>query len=300
MKIMAFGDIHFRSTNPKNRTDNFFETQLGKVEFGLKLYKQKSVDVICFPGDLFHSAQKTPHLVVQKVIELFLRYNPFALSIAGQHDQAYHTPDLENTPIEVMHKAKIITLFQSFVDGRSPHIRINGASFGESIPMPKEEATNILVIHKMIVKNPLWEGQTDYTYTQNLLAKYPYDLIISGDNHTFFTDEYKGRLLVNLGSLMRTNIDQKDHVPSIAIYNTDTKLLDIIEIPVKPFEEVMNLEEAVKEKEKEQRVNAFVEGLKESTEMSLDFVSNLKSFIETNKVNAQVESIINTCLGGNV
>ncbi len=305
MNIVSFGDIHFRLKNPKNRIDNFFETQLGKIEFGLKYFiGLPEPKLLTTSGDVFDMVQgsaKTPHYVVQRVIELFRKYKVTMLTVAGQHDQPYHTKDLEDTPLKVLEKAGVVILLNKYpitVDG----VSFYGCSFGEEIPKIDactSDRTNVLVIHKMIVKNPLWEGQTDYTYSQNLLAKCPYNFILSGDNHEFFTDEYKGKILVNLGSLMRSKIDQRDHLPSISIYDTNDGSLNIKMIPSEPFADVMNLEEAVKEKEKEQQVNAFVEGLKESTEMTLDFVSNLRSYIETNKVDDQVTSIINTCLGGN-
>jgi hypothetical protein len=170
------------------------------------------------------------------------------------------------------------------------------AGWGEEIPELdpiNELPTNILLIHKMFVLDKLWEGQEDFIRTLIFLKRTKWDLIVSGDNHQHFMSFATGdRFHVNCGSLMRQNIDQKNHKPVVYIYDTVERTVKKYDIPIDPIEEVMDLEKAQEEKQERLELQAFVESIEETTEIEgLDFVKNFSGRLEQEDINTGVREL---------
>ena len=171
-----------------------------------------------------------------------------------------------------------------------------GRSWGEDIPKPNKNNFNILVAHLMVIKSKkIWEGQEDFHYSRHLLRKYNYDLIVTGDNHNTFIDEYKGRILVNCGSLARITTAQLEHKPICVVYDTENKDYKTFKVPIKPIEEVFNLD-LVENRKKNKELEVFIESLPNSDSFDLDFVQNLLSYLRKNKVSSNIENIIKEVL----
>jgi len=71
-------------------------------------------------------------------------------------------------------------------------------------------------------KEELWPGQSKETgvnTAEGLLRKYPnYKLIVSGDNHQPFAYHFRGRWLVNPGSMTRQKIGD-NYAPGFFVYH---------------------------------------------------------------------------------
>ena len=305
MKILAVGDLHIRQQRPKSRTDDYFKTQYGKIEWILRYYKEHNCNLLLIPGDLFDSPF-TPYSVFQQYLKLFKTWNPKAIAIWGQHDLRYRVSK-DNTPMKAFNAAGVITVPEENyvmtpnnginIKWLDQNVHVYGGSFGEPIFEPISlDKFNILLVHKMIVnETPLWEAQEEYTKASSLLKQYNYDLIVSGDNHTFFISEYKGKTLINCGSLMRSTIAQKDHIPKIVVYDTDTRKYEIISVPIQPIEEVMNLEAVETEKQTDEKLAAFVRGLSDYRETGLDFMRNLDKRIKEDNITEDIRNLILEC-----
>jgi hypothetical protein len=149
----------------------------------------------------------------------------------------------------------------------------------------------------MIIKDTkLWEGQENYEIANNLLKNNRFELIVTGDNHQHFVEEYDGRFLVNCGSLMRSTSAQVDHIPVIYIWDSETKELIYDEIPIEPIENVMNLKKLGEDKENDEKLEAFVKGLQDQQMEGFDFKENLYIYIKENNIPEPVETIIETIL----
>lgn len=244
MKILCLGDVHLRRSNPINRKDDYFNTQFQKIKYVYDYAVDNQVSMILQPGDLYDRFD-CPYSVTEHYIRYFNSQviNIPIFAILGQHDQRYHRSGKENTPIGCLFAgiertgSKILRVSSPLIfeeEYSKSKIEIYGASWNEEIPEPQNKsAINILVIHKMVTKDgPLWEGQEEYINAQELIKKTNYHLIVCGDNHKSFVEDYRMRRLVNCGSLMRTNIDQFDHKPCFYIYDTKSKSLSYNEIPI--------------------------------------------------------------------
>lgn len=287
MRFLLTGDWHITDSTPKNRIDNYPEALFNKINWILETADRYDATVLQ-PGDLFDSPKISFDLFV-KVFNLLTITTLNFIAVAGQHDLRYHT-SIENSPIFALHQVSALHLLM----GNSYCRHCTGAGWGEEIPKPtyNDDYPKILLTHRMIVDNKLWAEQEGHTFARNLLRKTEYDIIVSGDNHKFFIEEYKGKYLFNMGSLMRSNIGQIEHQPKVVIFNTYDKSYKVLDVPIEPAEKVFRLEKVEKQKEADEKIKAFVEGLQEDREIGLDFESNILSAIVKNKVPESIKQII--------
>ena len=142
-----------------------------------------------------------------------------------------------------------------------------------------------MITHRMVIGDKkLWEGQENYVTAKGLLADTGFNLIITGDNHQrVIQRDLRNRMVVNMGSMMRSSTAQYDHKPAVAIYDTDTKDLSIIELPFAPAERVFAVEKVEAEKERNDKLDLFINVLqKDEGTSKLDFTANLAAFMERN------------------
>jgi hypothetical protein len=144
-----------------------------------------------------------------------------------------------------------------------------GSSWNEDDPKGlKPKDINIWATHRMVIDNEkLWPGMEDFTLAKHLLKKNPFDLIVTGDNHRSFATKYGIRRLVNCGSLGRTNIDQAAHIPHFVVFDTESRKLARVKIPIKPPKEVLKIEEAKERKRKEAELAQLIEGMESATKV---------------------------------
>lgn len=302
MKIMNLGDLHSRQETPVYRIDDFKESFFNKLTWCLELAKKEGCKVVNYPGDLFHTAKSSPY-IISRMLALHSKYkDDFHINIiAGNHDKLYHSPILDNTAIGVLISSGMFNLIDD-KPFKFNEVHFYGASWNEPIPEIQDKTKqNILLIHKMIIEgDTLFPGQENYVTARNIVARNGFDLIVSGDNHKFFTHEYNSKTLLNMGSLCRMTTAQLDHIPKVAIYDTDTKTFEIHDIPIEPTENVFNLEEVLKNKDKKEtseQIKEYIDILSaDSGAKEFSFVDNLNNFILKNEIRQSVQDIIKSAL----
>jgi DNA repair exonuclease SbcCD nuclease subunit len=301
MKLLITGDLHLDEKKPKNRIDNWMSAQSIKLVGVFDLAKKEKVSAILQPGDFFNTF-KVSHWFIRHWIKFFKEYNIPILTVPGQHDMRYHASDIENTPMGVLEAAGVIKVLDDKGSVlKDQTVGFYGAGWKQDIPSPaKHNSLKVLVTHRLVSDSALW-ATMEYTTPQQLLQDTVYDLIVTGDNHKhfFYTSSRRTAYLINCGSLMRSAIDQRDHEPVVYIYDTETKYTTVHCVPIKPFTEVMNLEEVEKEKERNIELDSFVEGLSDTNIEGLDFKKNLIDHLEKNKdkIGQGVIDIINEVIG---
>lgn len=302
MKILFCGDQHITNKKPKNRTDDYFSTVMNKFKQELLIAEEEKCQVMVLPGDVFDT-YKENHEVVQAVIKTILEFDIRVLCVAGQHDQQFHNADLTGTALGTLIAAEVVTPL-----GKEPvtvgGINFYGASWKEPIPEIKSEnEINILVTHLMIIEEKLWAQQEGHTWANHILTKNHFNAICSGDNHQQFIVSKGKKHLVNMGSMLRSNISQEKHHPAVAVYSTNSNTVDIIDLDIKAFNTIMQMDKAKKEKEKKEQMQDFIATLKvpkeaEGHAIKLDFVEALHNHLEENDYEVGVVDIINSCLEG--
>lgn len=291
-------DWHIRGDRPVCRTDNYMNAQEKKITFIQELAYKHSCPIL-IAGDIGHRP-----LWGDKLLNWFIglvrnRTSPpiLIISIPGQHDLLNHRLDkLEEGGLGVITKS--IENFEIELSDcyLTPELDIQIHTFPYSKKIKtinKTSKIHIAMTHQMVIqsqKKKLWNDQIA-NHGKRLLKKFPcYNLIISGDNHQSFVVEHEGRLLVNPGSLMRMSANQIDHKPSVYLYYAKSNKVERIYIPIE--QGVINRDHIDIIKDRDKRIESFVNKLKDSGEISMSFTNNMKQFIKLNKIKKKVKQKI--------
>lgn len=287
------GDFHLRLDTPVCRIDNFPAEVWKKVDFISALAKQHDCPVL-HSGDLFNHWKPSPELLSLAIKHLpglrGTNNHPSFNTIYGNHDLPQHNLELSNKcGIHVLSKAGKITVTSGTHWGLIPE------NLGTSL-QPYYNLfgkRDFLMWHVMTYKKDLpWPGCTD-SNAKKILKKYPqYDLILTGHNHKTFVEKYKGRLLVNPGSIFRMSADQENHKPCVFLYYADTNTVEPVYLPITPAKDCISREHIEGKEERDNRIEAFVSRLDGDWETTMSFEENLERFYGSNKVKKGVKEII--------
>ena len=290
MKFIILADLHLTGNTPIARLDNIEETWKRKLKFILD-YADKNKMSILVGGDFFDKPRDWKTL--SEVIRLLDDYKEVGvLSIFGQHDQYLYSKDRYSTSLGVLIESGLIMELNEYPT-QFKDVSIYGCSWGQEIPKP-EGIINILVIHKSISDAPLFPGQ-EYTNAEQFLKSHPkYQFIICGDFHRrlLFTD--KGRVLVNPGPLLRMEATEynMEYEPKFAVLDTETQIVDWIDIPHEPAEKILSRSHIESKKETENMLDDFIKNISVDHKITFSFKENLQEYLTKNEIKQDIINII--------
>ncbi len=276
--LILCSDFHLREDVPVCRTDDFWSAQWKKIDFISELQKKHKCPVIC-AGDLFHTWKPSPHLLSETIKHLPEQF----YVVMGNHDLPQHSLELSyKCGVNVLKEAKKLIILPNASWGQEPD---------EYCQYSFHTEHTILVWHIPTYKSESpYIGQT-VSSAKALLKKYSqYYLIVTGDNHQTFVEEYKGRLLVNPGSLTRQTAGQTDHKPCVFLWYADTNTVEQVFIPIE--ENVISREHIEIKEKRNDRIDAFVAGLNTDWDSGVSFTHNLEIFYEKNKVEKEIKEMV--------
>jgi len=280
-------DLHLTEQTPECRLDDYIETQRNKLIFISDLQKQYKCPVLC-AGDIFDHWKPSPWL-----ISFALQYLPDELiAIPGQHDLPQHNLDLieKSGFYALIQGRKIKTDFWN-----SRHLKLNThdiytVPFGIQIPKAKYQNNNILMLHQLTWQKEPWPGADPKGNARALLKNNPdFDLIITGDNHQAFTEEYKGRLLINPGSMLRKTADQIDFKPRVYLWDAESNTAEPVYLPIEPG--VVSRRHIEVKEERKNRLDAFINIIKsEEFEIGVSFEETVRKVLDTRNINQTIKA----------
>jgi DNA repair exonuclease SbcCD nuclease subunit len=275
-------DWHLREDQPICRTDDYWRVQWQKITYirGLQeLYRC----LVIHAGDLFDKWKPSPWLLRQAIIHLPNKFN----TVYGQHDLPQHSLKLVNKcGTNVLEAGKHLAVLPECHWGQSVP-EDGGMGFACVNPYYR---SRVLVWHHLTYQHKPFPGATG-GLAIGVLKKYPqYDLIVTGDNHKSFVEEYQGRLLVNPGSLMRMDADQINHKPSVYLWYAEDNTVQRVHLPIQ--ENVISREHIDVKAQRDKRIDAFVSRLDDDWEAKMSFEDNLEIFFTTNKIDEKIKQII--------
>lgn len=294
--MILTADLHLRRTTSIARIDDYQSAQEKKLRFILQ-QAQDSGGLLLVAGDFFHVAKPGEGLL-RWVIDIFKEYTVYTICAPGQHDLPGHSlQQLPESGLAVIESAvDLAVLTKDYGPMTFDDWAIWGCSYGEEPDKSMVDTTrkNLLLWHRMVIQEKLWPGQIA-DKSPAILRKYnQFDLIVTGDNHQSFFDMNgkEKRFLVNPGSMMRMTAAQVNHRPTI--YKWENNILTPIPIPIES--DVLDLSELAQEKEKDERISAFVERLSTQWEAGLSFEKNMEKFFQENKTDSEVRELIWRCM----
>ena len=290
-------DIELRAFCPSCRTDDHWATQERKIAWLNKLQKKHDCPILD-AGDLFDKKYKThpSHELLNWSIKNLP--TPF-YSVSGNHDNPGKSIDnYSNSAMAVLESAgRLIHCHKEPIEvlwvEQSPYVKLYGFPWG--VPFknvdPQKGYFNIALIHAMVYEEfEPFPGCDGYSAKEVMDLLPDFDLIVTGHNHQTFTRESEGRILVNPGSFMRNDADQIDHKPCVFLWYAEDNSIEQVFIPIE--EGVISREHIDVKKDKENRLDAFVEKLGEQVVSGINFHDNLEKAIAHEAVGDAVKDKI--------
>ena len=289
-KFLSTSDYHLQLNIPRCRIDeDWLAFQKSILQFISNEANKRKVEVHCY-GDVFDTA-RVPDIIKTMFLEFAFSINKGIRILAGNHSLPYHSWDNVSES-----SFGIIDEIVKSGDNRIQYFDDIGqySHFNEIL---KGIETNLLFIHRLIFKDTKSIPPNVQACTaQDLLDEYfNMKWIFVGDQHHSFHYEKKGRHVVNPGCIYRGASDFKMYQPVIYFVDTDKEIVEEIKIP--DDGNVIDDSYLKDEEAREDRITAFVEGIKKNGLVSLDFLTNLESAIKKNKKLSKetIETIYDLC-----
>lgn len=301
MKFILTADWHLRASRPRCRIDDdWYGTQKKAIEQIEKIAIEKNCDVI-INGDIFNSITDTSFQCIQMVQDFAKRLNVHALScymIAGNHDLLYHsTQNIEKSAIGILFNSENIFPVKEFFEkypynNSGEKINYSASNF--------DEQDNIFahVVFKHILCFPDSKSlpfNVDAMTAKDLLEEFPNaKWIFTGDYHKNFYYEKNHRHVINPGCLLRQASDFKNYQCGVYFVDTEKEIVEFI--PIIDKEQFVDDSYILKQEEREQRIENFVEKLKDTKNVSLDFLDNVKKAMQANNFENEIKNVIEELL----
>lgn len=280
MRMIITADWHIRNTRPRCRIDeDWIKSQQKALNQIAEICENKNAPLMVV-GDIFNSNSDTSFECINMVQKL-ADYIGGIYLIAGNHDLPYHSS-------ENIYKSAIGVLFQS-----ENVFKIEDYSDDFSAPNFDEERNSMpyMFIHTLTIPSKDKPDFIECETPESLLKKYPTaKWIFTGDYHKNFVYEKDGRYVINPGCLIRQVSDMKDYQCGVYFVDTDKEVIEFI--PIIDDEKLVNDEYIIRQDEREERIENFVNKLKDVESVSLDFIDNVEKALLVNKIDEKLKHCI--------
>ena len=295
MKFICTADWHIRATKPRCRLDNdWIETQKNTLNQIQKISDEKNAPVIVV-GDIFHSNSDTSFECVQMVQYMADKLGELYI-LAGNHDLPYHSSEnLEKSAIGVLLKSQnifpISEFFKNWHWNTDEKIRYSASNFDKC----DDENAEMVFKHTLTIPSEDKPDFVDCETPESLLEKFSNaKWIFTGDYHHNFHYEKKGRHVVNSGCLLRQVSDMKDYQCGVYFIDTDANIVEFI--PIIDNEDLIDDSYILQENERNERIESFVDKLKKTKAVSLDFIENVHNEMKRNKFETELVHVVDELL----
>jgi exonuclease SbcD len=281
-KYIHTADIHLRLSVPICRTETeeeWLNTQRASLET-MRDYAIEHDAYLILDGDIFDSPVASVRLV-NMFLDTFLPIKDKVLLLAGNHDLPGHNFNM----VDSCSYGIIRKNFQEIPDmeGELGGFHFNAEYNGEH---------KILVTHQLVFDNEKDQSIVGSgKMAKDLLEEFPHaEIILTGDMHDRFVHVSKdGRIVANPGCVTRQSIKYANHKPSVFLIDTDDKKVDILYLP--DTNDVISTEHKDRIEEREERIGAFLEVVKTTGMVSLDFLKNLEEKVPS--LDDEIKDVLN-------
>lgn len=296
MRAIITADWHIRATRPRCRIDeDWIETQRQALSQIVKISKEKKAPVIVV-GDLFHSNSDVSFECIQMVQDMAFELGSLYV-LAGNHDLPYHSSEnLEKSAIGVLlnssHIFQIKDFFESWKWNTDEKINYSASNFDQQ----DNKFAKIVFKHTLVFPDAKSiPPNCDGTTAKELLEEFPNaEWIFCGDYHHNFHYQKNGRHVVNSGCLLRQASDFKDYQCGVYFCDTDKNIVEFI--PIIDSEQLIDDSYILQENEREERIDNFVQKLKDTESVSLDFLANVENALQNNNLDSELKKVVEELL----
>lgn len=292
MRMIITADWHLRANLPRCRKDEDWNATQEKALEQIRVFANEKRCPVFVVGDIFHSLAETNFYCIQMVQKMARRTREGLYILAGNHDLPYHsTENIDKSAVGILMRSnKIKKIKDYFIENE-----IEDFSAGNF----DEETEDAEIIFKHVLCFPDLKSlppNVDAMTAKDLLEEYPKaKWIFTGDYHQNFHYEKNGRHVINSGCLLRQAVDLKDYQTGFYFVDTDENIVEFN--PIIDEEEFIDDTYILREKEKEQRIEALANKIGEVETVSLDYSENVKSAILTSGLSEELIETIEELMG---
>lgn len=306
MKYLCVGDKHLRFLPPTRRIDNFSQVQFEKEKQILEIAQNENA-VILQPGDFWDSYNPSRELIT-RYIRLYKQYpNTLMYSILGSHDMYMYSLDsLDKTASMILQEAVGLRLLSSAFPIETSDAFLYGCNVGEEMPSivrrrGKDEGRlkrHILLIHAMIADRDAYPG-VKRIEPKDFIEAHSFDLVVCGDYHFPFEYAYNNRIIVDCGITTRKSIIEKDIIPSVYLWDSETFRGHFIPLKHTSGDEVFSRKDTLFQRGADKAENndigvltQFLEAGLARDKTKIDFRKNLRDGLKSPDISDKVKSIV--------
>jgi len=271
-------DWHLRKDVPVSRPETeeeWADFQFHKIG-DMQNYAEDSDLDIYLIGDIYERSQ--PYMgVIGRLKQQFENFPLSLIKLAGNHDLPYHSWD------------NMINSGWFLSPGKDLAKTDRGAfHFGTDL---KRKKARIVFTHQLVFPDeksrPYMAGGKT---AQELLDEFPNAVwIFTGDYHKAFHYENNGRHVVNPGCLTRQKASEEDYDTGFYVVDTFKNHVEFVSVGDNVQ---MNTQHLQKSKERESRIEAFMEIVESKGKVSLSYKDNLDKKLLNKKINTGIRTII--------
>lgn len=315
---MVVGDIHLSVKGPGARTDNYPNEILDKLRFIVEAANKNTCDAILFLGDVFHlkHPSRNPHWLVQSTHEVLTENSDIPVLICvGNHDISTDRLDsLDSQPLGALGRMKNM----SIVIGPSPDFpeiySIPYLQDWQELPKWFEEYNTYRADHPEIKRGvvmmhaPIFPDNQEpiYEYIRSSdvakMVEHP-TLVAFGHIHDpmgmWKPLEDRDVHIANFGAISRGSLHKETvkRKPQVYVYNTATGKHKALNVPVRPPEEVFDLEPHQLEQQRSQSLTGFLDGLDTQDSVTVGSVEQmLEHFSASDSISDEVKNTVSELL----
>jgi len=288
-------DWHLRSQRPRCRLDDdWLETQKKALDQILHYANEYHAGVICI-GDIFHSTNETTNEIINMVQEFAIELQHIGgefLILAGNHDLPQHNlENINRSAFQILLNSINVSEIQQ-LNHRVDIGSVSASNFGD---IDKDLDADIIFKHVLCFpENAKLPPNVKITKPSELFQQYKNTkYIFTGDYHRQF--DYKkniNKILLNPGCLLRQAADMIDYEPSVFLITFDNGILGYHSLPIKDDEKMVTDEYIETEKERNARIDAFIERIKDNKSITFDFLENVHNLLKSNDIKDDIKNII--------
>lgn len=289
MKFTFFTDTHLTGQNPEERSDDFAEAILSKIDQVYNRSQEYGSDFVLFGGDLFNTHKIYSYKIMEKLISIIKKYKLQTYFIVGQHDlYGYEQSSYVDSALCFIEKmsdgllVKVDTIIPISKDIEcnlhACHVYNNPTEHFESIV--DDGKFNISMVHALLYdKKKMFETLSIFD------IKTKANLVLAGDLHDGFPYRKLGNTsFYNSGAIARTKCNDIDRDIKMGLFEVVKK--GEYEITFSEhFLTYAPANEVFHEPSKEYKSDfvGFVEEIDDIEKSAVDIIDLIKMWAETNK-----------------
>lgn len=280
MKILAWGDSHFRLDTPDCRGENDWREVLRyKMHFIRGVIESYKCSMWVHSGDIFHRSKVVPELECLAIQELKSYLTDPLIVVPGNHDLPYHRLDhLYRSSLGVLQEAGVV----SCEDQKFRGVNVVLHPWGSKVRETEGDGISVALVHEgyWLEAPPYeYEGQEQHNVKKAAKKWSGYQVVISGHFHVPFCIRKKDLVWVNTGSTFIQSWAERENEEGVWVIDTETLTAEFVKDPIEP--EVV-FSSYVQKVERDERVEKFVSSLVSSknVEANIDFTQSLYGYME--------------------